>query len=585
MKKRKRTVEKRPEAAPPPEGFRPWHYALAFAAACAAVFAAYGPALRGPFVFDDRYLPFAEHEFHRASLIAWMRGVRPFLMASYWLNYRISHMEPFSYHLVNVLLHLATGVLIFLIAMRLLKWAGAEERLRGLLALFAGGLFLLHPVQTESVAYVASRSEGLSVFFFYAAFALFLYRRSPAISWLESAGILLLFGAAVSTKEHAAALPLLLLLTDYFWNPGFSFSGIRKNWRVYALLAVAGAIALRVVYRILRHSPSAGFHIKEFTWIQYFYTECRAIWVYVRMFVLPYGQNVDHDFAASRGILDHGAVIGLAALIALGAAAIYFRRRYPLACYGILMFLLLLAPTSSFIPLADPLAERRLYLPFLGLLLVAVDCLRRWRVSRTGLAAAMLGILLVAGWLTAARAAVWGNETALWEDSVAKAPNKARPRQHLAYAYFTHGQCDAAIQQYEAAARITTPDFRDWIDWALADDCLHRWDEAIEKLQQAASIRQTAQVYALLGLVYGHQNKTALALTALDAAEHLDRRFEDLYIYRAIVYAGAYDYAKAADVYRRVLARDPRNEDALSGLPIVEQRLRAQQQRFLQPQH
>ena len=113
-----------------------------------------------------------------------------------------------------------------------------DARRRTLVAGFCGAIFLLHPVQTEAVAYVAQRSENLSVAIAFAAWACFLYRpnrdiRIPAGPLL----VLLLFGAAVGGKEHVAVLPLVILLTDYYWNPGFSFTGIRRNWRLYGILA------------------------------------------------------------------------------------------------------------------------------------------------------------------------------------------------------------------------------------------------------------------------------------------------------------------------------------------------------------
>ncbi len=572
MKKSKRTVEK--TIVPTrPAGLKPWHFAIVFAGAFIAVLIAYLPALRGPFVFDDIYLPFTEQEYDQAPLRVWIGSVRPLLMFTFWANYRLSGLEPFSYHLVNVVLHFITGVFVFLIIRRLLQWAGMEGRVREIVALAGGGLFLLHPVQTEAVAYIASRSETLSTLFFYAAFALFVYRRSSAISWPEAVGVLLLFGAAVNTKEHTAVLPLLLLLTDYYWNPGFSFAGIRKNWRLYAPIAAGGALAARMVWRILRWSDTAGFALPEFTWVQYFYTQCRAIWLYIRLFFLPYGQNVDHDFAISRSIMDHGAAIWLAGLIALVVAAVYYRRRYPLASYGFLVFLILLAPTSSVIPILDPVAEHRLYLPIVGLLLVVAEFLRRWRVSRTTLAASVAGLLLVAGWLTFDRAQVWGSDLALWEDSVAKSPRKARPQFQLAYAYFNRGRCGDALEHYNIVAQVGPTDQRLLIDWALAYDCLHRWDEALAKLQQAAGLQKNAQVYSLLGLVYLRQNKNAEALEALNTAVKLNPRFEFTYVYRARVHAALGDLAAAADDDRRALAINADNDTAREDLAVIEQHM------------
>lgn len=488
MKRRKREAEKRPpQALSPPAagGLGGWHYAVGGLLALLALFQVYEPALRGPFVFDDQYLPFTTQEgapWHFSDAIA---GLRPLLMASFWVNYRLSGLEPFSYHVLNVLLHLVTGILVWVVVRRLLERAGTAGGLRELLAVFAAGLFLLHPVQTESVAYVASRSENLSGMFFSAALALFLCRRSEAVSWPAAAGVLALFGAAVSTKEHTAVLPALLLLADYFWNPGFSLRGIGRNWRLYVPMAAAGLLAGRWTWGILR-GDTAGFGLPEFTWQTYFFTQCRVVWRYVRLFFLPYGQTIDYDLPISRTLFSHGAVFGLAALVLVAAAAFIWRRRYPVASYGVFVFLLLLAPTSSVIPILDPIAEHRLYLPILGLLLVVLEFLRRWKISRRGLAATLAGLLVIAGVLSYQRNKVWGGSIALWEDAVAKSPGKGRAQSQLAFAYFVEGRCQEALEHYNATARLMPVDYRLFYDRALVYVCLGRRQEARAEFQAAA---------------------------------------------------------------------------------------------------
>jgi len=564
MKKARARADKgRAAAVFPGPTLQPWHYWAALGAAFLAVCIVYWPAVDGPFVFDDLYLPFTAPEVASASLAHWVRGLRPLLMFSFWINHRISGMEPFSYHFLNLLLHLVTGALSFLIVRKFLGRAGESGWKRDGLAAFAAGLFLLHPLQTESVAYVASRSETLSVMFFYAAFALFLYRRSEAIGWLEALGVVALFAAAASTKEHAAVLPALLLLTDFFWS---SWRGIRRNWRLYALLAIAGAAALRMVWRILRGNNTAGFSVQGFTWVQYFWTQCRAIWFYIRLFVLPFGQNVDHDFAVSRTPTDHGALIGLAALLLAVAAAIYYRRRFPLASYGFLAFLLLLAPTSSFVPILDVVAERRLYLPFIGLLLVAVEFVRRWKAPPGRVAAALAGVLVAMAVLTYNRSAVWGDAETLWKDAVSKSPHKSRPHVQLGFLYFTQQHCAAALPEFEAAARYDRPTYPLLVDWGMDYECLGRHDEAIDRLRQATRYRWDADTWSMVAWAYLRAGRNAEAAQALDTAQRLDPRFAMTYAYRGDLYAARNDLAAAANEYRHALSLDPGNDVAHDGL-------------------
>src|SRR5581483_6161226 len=345
MKKSKRpqrAEKKAAETVSPTRTWWPWAAALG---GLVLVFEVYGPALRGAFVLDDRYLPFMDPGAALLSFRNWVEGLRPLLYFSYWLNFQSSGVEPYGYHITNVLLHFLGSLAVAFVTARLLELSGTADRMRNV----------------------------LSVLLYFSAFALFLYKRTGSITVLRSLAIVALFAAAISTKEHTITLAALLLLADSYWGRG----GIRRNGLLYGILAVAGAWGAFGVWRVLRGAPTAGFHVPGLTLATYFFTQCRVIWTYIRLFFLPFGQNVDPDVAVSRSLLDHGALFGFAALIALAAAAWIYRKRWPLAAFGVFMFLLLLAPTSSFVPISDVSAERRLYLPFLGLTLVVLEFLRR----------------------------------------------------------------------------------------------------------------------------------------------------------------------------------------------------------------
>jgi tetratricopeptide (TPR) repeat protein len=559
------------------EEYKRWHLLAAAGLAAFAVFQAYLPAINGAFVFDDRYLPFMHLPQHDAPLRGWIAGTRPTLMFSFWLNYKINGVVPYWYHVTNVLLHVATGLLVFLIARKFLEWQGVDRWRKEAIAAFAAGLFLLHPLQTESVSYVASRSENLSALLFCGAFALFLYRKRTAISFPRTLLVLILFGAAVTTKEHTAVLPVLLLLTDYYWNPGFSFRGIRRNWRLYLPLAVGAAAGSVFVWRTLIASDTAGFAVPGLPWYEYFYTQCRVIWVYIRMFVLPFGQNIDHMYPISKSLLEPGSLAGLIGLAALAGAALWFRKRYKLISFGILVFLLLLAPTSSFVPIKDALAERRMYLPMIGPLLVLCDLAVRWKTSRKALAGAMAAVLVVMGLLTYTRNLVWAGPIELWEDSVAKSPANWRARFQLAHAYYENRRCLDSVKQYEQAAALDSSDPRLFVNWAQASDCAGKPDEALAILNRALAMERSAHVYSVIGMIKAKQGKRDEAFEALATAEKLDPNFAPLYMFRGNLYSLDGDNEKAAADYRRALALDRSLETARRALALVERRMKQAQ--------
>ena len=561
-------VDKRGAEARKPAS-RWWIYLAAGALALYLVFQVYAPALNGPFVFDDTSQPYHSQDYS-GDLRIWMHGVRPLLMLSYWLNYQHSP-APFGFHVVNVLIHLLNGVFIFVIVRKLLRRDSSDW----LLPAFAAAVFLLHPIQTEAVSYIAGRSETLSVLFFLAAFTVFLCRPSPIVSWKISAAVLLLFSAAVATKEHTLTLPALLLLTDYYWNPAFSFSGIRRNWRLYLPIGVGALAGLAFVARMLAQATSAGFALKDLTWYQYFFTQCRVFFVYLRLLLFPVGQNLDWDYSVSRNILDHGAVFALAAILLLAAAAIYFRRRYPLASYGFLVYLLLMAPTSSFVPIKDMLAERRLYLPMVGILLVVTAALARLTLDRRKLAAALCGILTLFAVLTYRRNQLWASDTALWEDAAYNSPHKQRVHFQLGHIYFTDGRCAEAIAQFALAARLSQPDYGLLVDWGLAYECADQPEAAVSKLREAAALDPTAHVYTQIAMVYAKRSHWPEALDALTRAEKLDPKYAITYYYRGGVRAKTGDFAGAVEDYRHALLLDPQLQPAREGLAYAEQRLDA----------
>ncbi|HEY7336264.1 MAG TPA: tetratricopeptide repeat protein [Bryobacteraceae bacterium] len=546
-----------------PRKFVWWPWAAALAAVFAA-FEAYAPALNGAFVLDDRYLPFFNPSLQHLPLWSWISTVRPMLMLSFWINYANSGEQPFAYHATNVLLHFFNSVLVAFIAMRLLELAGVKEgRSKPTLGIFAGALFLLHPMQTESVAYVASRSEVLSVFFYYGSYCVFLYRRTGRITIWRALAVAALFGAAASTKEHTLTLPILLLLTDLYWIKG----GVRANALLYSLLAVAGVAGGVGVWRVLRAANTAGFHVPGLTPLDYLYTQGRVFWMYLRLLVLPFGQNADPDIAISRTPLDHGAIFGLLAIVALAFAAWLFRKRWPLACFGVFVFILLLAPTSSIVPIQDPLAERRVYLPFLGFTLICLEFLRRRPLRQRAMIEAP--VLLALFILTYQRSAVWGTPLTLWQDATNKSPLKVRPRFQLAFAYYEQQDYVKATENFEAASRLAPPDYSLLVDWAYSLDRAGQPREAIEKLREATMKETDPHAWALLGMVYGEQHNVAEAMNSLQRAQSLNPNYVMTYAVRGNVYESIGDFANARAQYQRAVDLDPNNEPVREALGRV----------------
>src|SRR5581483_2745530 len=117
-------------AAPAASGRKAWLYLVGAFLAVFVAFEIYQPAIRGPFLYDDRYLPFFAPEFASAPLKNWIAGVRPALMLSYGANFQLVQLDPYWYHVVNVFFHAGNAILVWLIALKILEWAGVPKTQR-----------------------------------------------------------------------------------------------------------------------------------------------------------------------------------------------------------------------------------------------------------------------------------------------------------------------------------------------------------------------------------------------------------------------------------------------------------------------
>ncbi len=555
-------------------------FAGACLCACLGILYLYWPALNGKFVYDDLSLPFCLSSRY-ASVFGWMSGNRPVLMLSYWLNYYFWGDQPFSYHFVNVLIHACNGGLVFLILLRLLHHAGWPRR-TALWASIAGALvFSIHPLQTESVSYVAGRSESLAGFLVLLAYAVFLYRRQTEICWVESAIVLLLFALAVKTKENAISLAGILILTDLYWPQPFSVAQLRRNWRLYALMTPGVLGAVFLIFRVLAASGTAGFSVSTFKWYQYAFTEARALFTYIRLTILPVGQSLDQDYPTSHTITEHGALFYLLLMGALVAISVIWRRKYPLFCFGLLTFLIWLAPTSSIIPIDDALVERRMYLPLLGLILIACEAALRLRLSRTAGVIILSLLAVVFGKLSYDRNQLWGEPDKLLEEAAAKVVYNPRPLLNFTEVLLRQGRCDLAPAYLARAERTLPNNYYVNAAWGRTLACLGQFDPAIERLKNAARLKPCTQAYEWLGLVYGQRGQQDLAGIALKKAVELGPNSVSAHGSLGLWYEKADNIDAAEREYQLALNLDRGDSWAQSGLIRVRARKPARKTAFL----
>jgi len=381
----------------------------------------FGASFNDPFHFDDTLITGDSNVTNPAR---WSHFFNPLYLRqltffSFYLNHLVGGVSPGGYHLVNVALHIANAVLLFFLLGRFFeRW----------IAIAAAAVFLVHPIQSEPVLYIYQRSVLLACFFSLLGLIALVERRH----WLA----VLFFFLAFEGKESAIAIPLAVAalyerrLSAVIYSGG-ALPRLRFADRRYRIALLAGAIVLAVsTLGILVYWQEQTVGVgaaDQISPLKYLLAETRVIYTYLRLLFFPYPQSLEYEFPASGGVLH---IAGLLAIF--GAAWWLFRHeRWRVPGFSILAFFILLAPTSSIIPSTDAAFEHRLYLPMLAFSLLAAWLLSR-APRRTWIAVALL---LILGVLTIRRGTVWSSEIALWEDTVKRAPGKARVWFNLGGAY------------------------------------------------------------------------------------------------------------------------------------------------------
>lgn len=407
-------------------------------------------------MFDDR-----ETVLLNPSLIAawdWRalthNIARPVVNLSYAFDRGLWGFTSFGFHVTNVVLHIIAVGLFYGWCTRALGDASESEAgtpsdprfTREWGAFFAAAVFALHPVMSAAVGYVSGRSELLAAA---GVLASLTYARRAIVTSNRTAGVLAAgFGTmAIASSSSAAALPLLVLAYDAWVlrDPGWSL----RAARIYApaTLAIAIAAAWYVTGIAIPAVPPRGV-------FENLLTEGFVVWRYLALLLVPVGQALVHQVRVISTPLDPAGLILVLLLAGAIAFAVWKRRAHPLLAFGVIWFVGVLAPTASFIPVRDAMAEHRLYLaaagPLLGAASLAARPLAAYRAARVALAIVL--VLLAFG--TYRRNQLWSDPMRLWEESVRRSPDAWQA--HWGYGELLReiGRCDRAASEYEAVLRL-----------------------------------------------------------------------------------------------------------------------------------
>ena len=402
------------------------------------------------------------------------RTSRPVAYLTFAFNHYFGGQEVWGYHLVNTLIHFVNGLLVFWLVRFICKRLQANQENTDdasifddqgwWVALVAGLLFVVHPVQTQSVTYIVQRMASLSTLFYFAALLAYFKSRVATSKWRIGFSLCLSFLfwlLALGSKEMAVTLPLAILLSEWIL-----FRKGDRYWLKTGLGYLAGAlVVVGIVVFVFKGMDAPklltrGYGHRDFTLIERVLTQGRVMIHYITLAILPLPSRLTliYDYPVSQSLLSPATTlfswVGIAAAISL---SFVYAHRYPVVSFSVLWFFLHLAVESTVIPL-ELVYEHRLYLPMFGVCLLTATALAELVPNQKVAVLIAASLCLMFGYWTHVRNETWRTATGLWQDNIAKQPNEPRSWFNLGVAYAARDDrenaCTAFARTIELEPRL-----------------------------------------------------------------------------------------------------------------------------------
>ncbi|MCJ7786033.1 MAG: hypothetical protein MUP41_19040 [Desulfobacterales bacterium] len=346
---------------------------------------AYSNTFHVPFHFDDRpnitqnpniqIKVFTLDRVEQLIKYSYKESIRVFSYFTLALNYYFGGFDVFGYHLVNFIIHVASGIFLYLFLLLTFNLPSLKEKYGAIsykVALFSSLIFISHPIQTQSVTYIVQRMAGMAGMFYLLSLVLYIKGRlsSGRPRVLFFGGMVLSYLLGVFSKENVAILPLFIALYEFYFFQELDLSPRGRK----ILFGLAGALFILGVFGLITWGERyinviiEDYQIRTFTMSERVLTQSRIVLHYLTLLVFPHPSrlNLDYDFPISKTILDPiSTLISILIIAGLIGVSIWTAKKKPVLSFFILWYFGNLVIESSIIPL-EMVFEHRLYLPSVG---------------------------------------------------------------------------------------------------------------------------------------------------------------------------------------------------------------------------
>ena len=532
---------------------------LWLAAILAITLVAYLPSVGNGFTnWDDPLYvlqnPLLRHPAVNAVLTTPVAGNwHPLTIWSYVLDFKISGLDPPSYHWLNLLLHLANTALVFAFVRALAPgrtWTAAVTSL----------FFGIHPMHVESVAWIAERKDVLYAFFYLIGLLAYLrHLKAFQGAWLLAS--LAAFALSIASKPAAIVFPLTLLAIDYFRRRSLGARSLLEKVPFLAIAAAVLVITLRV-----QESAGAINRTDIGPVFPRVLVACFGTMMYVVKAIAPFGLSAMYPYPKNPATsLGPEFYLGLVFVVAF-AVMVYWQRRNRALVFGSAFFLINLVLVLQFVSVGKVvMADRYTYIPYVGLFFALSWLMDEKQVSgvarpaRYALAGMFLLLAPVSLIQTWNRCQVWRDSGTLWTDVIRQYPGRIYDAYNNRGKYFFDaGRYTEALADYEQALALDPKPARSYFAKGSALGRMGRVDEALECFDRALELDPTlvearsdrAGVRLMKGDIPG-------AIADLDVAIKLNPGFRGSYVNRGSAYAMTGDLERAVADYRHAIDMDP----------------------------